>query len=129
MSADEDRPEDEWPLPPVWMWGCHDCAVRYRSMKRAQELVEERRLACGPGVDHDPMDSIVGTQIALAEHMAAAHAAQLTDWVPSCPVCSGHQQAIATEHDGSARARALTRIGNEHRARHVFAPPRIVGLY
>ncbi|WP_461026378.1 hypothetical protein [Streptomyces sparsus] len=129
MSADETRPEDEWPLPPVWMWGCRDCAGLYRSMKRAQEQTEELRLSCEPGIDFDPMDSVVGTQITLAQHMADIHAAQLTAWIPHCAGCAGHRQAIAAEPPGSVRAAAVTRLGDEHRARHVFAPPSIVDLY
>ncbi|MBW1595602.1 hypothetical protein [Streptomyces sp. JJ38] len=130
MSADQIRPEDEWPLPPAWMWACQECADRYRFMKRAIETVEELRLTGQPHVDHDPFDSIVSSQIALAEHMAAEHLDQLPEWSPTCATCASHRKAVsgAAGRDDS-RAATLIRIGGEHRARHIVVPPSIVELY
>lgn len=129
MSDDRIRPEDEWPLPPVWMWACEECAGLYRTMKYVQEETEEARLTCEPGIDFDPMDSAIGTQIALAQHMASAHPEQLPGWDPACAGCTSHREAVARDSGAADRAASAAHFGNEHRARHVFAPPSIVGLY
>ncbi|MFI9587573.1 hypothetical protein ACIHCQ_38510 [Streptomyces sp. NPDC052236] len=128
MSADEIRPEDAWPLPPAWMWSCQKCAELYRTMKRVQEQTEELRLTGERGIDYDPMDRNVTSQMSLAEHMAAAHLELLPAWDPDCATCKSHRAAIAREAGESDRAAVIARFGNEHRARHAFAPPRAVGL-
>ncbi|MFJ6214973.1 hypothetical protein ACIQGZ_16805 [Streptomyces sp. NPDC092296] len=116
MNAKDPDAADEWPLPPSWMWGCEKCTELYRAMKRAPEVVEAARAAGGPGVDYDPMDSVVSTQIRLAHHIASTHAADVPDVDPSCDRCL------------SDTRRATDVFVLEHRARHLFIPPAIAGL-
>ncbi|WP_431781932.1 hypothetical protein [Streptomyces chumphonensis] len=130
MSADQIRPDDAWPLPPAWMWACQECARRYRAMKDTMAAVHESRLTGEPHVDHDPFDSVVSSQIALAEHMAADHPDQLPEWDADCPTCTSHRKAVAkAAGDDDVRAATTLRFAGEHRARHVVVPRSIVGLY
>ncbi|MFE2035738.1 hypothetical protein ACFXBB_21280 [Streptomyces scopuliridis] len=117
-AKDAPRPEEEWPLPPSWMWSCHDCNRLYKAMKRAPEVVEAARAAGEPGVDYDPFDSVVTTQIRLAQHIAAEHTSEVPGVDPACERCVS---------DTSGR-RIRDEMVLEHRARHLFAPPRIVGF-
>lgn len=116
-SGDGGDSGEEWPLPPAWMWACGQCVRLYKAMKRAPELVAEALRELGPGVDCDPMDSVVATQIRLAAHIAAHHPEEVPEPDPSCARC---QSDLAS----STMPASLVL---EHRARHVFAPPRIVG--
>ncbi|MFG2140979.1 hypothetical protein [Streptomyces sp. NPDC048650] len=118
MNANDAHPADEWPLPPSWMWSCHECTELYKAMKRAPEVVDAARRAGEPGMDYDPMDSVVSTQIRLARHIATHHAPDVPDADQTCDRCVSD----ATTREIPA-ALAL-----EHRARHVFAPPSIAGL-
>ncbi|MBW1600769.1 hypothetical protein JJV70_01325 [Streptomyces sp. JJ66] len=118
------------------MWACQECTDRYRVMKDTQEASEEYARQCGPGVDTDPLDSVVSSQIRLARHLADAHGDHLPGWDPACSVCASHQKSIAREEreaerseDGELRVAAMVRLGGEHRARHVFAPPSVVQVY
>ncbi|WP_078901647.1 hypothetical protein [Actinacidiphila yeochonensis] len=119
MDAKDADPADEWPLPPVWMWECRDCVVLYKAMKRAPEIVDAARRELGPGVDCDPMDSILSTQIRLAEHIAARH----PDDVPAV------DEACATCVSDVGDARLPASLVLRHRARHLFVPPSIVGSW
>ncbi|MFF2846437.1 hypothetical protein ACFVT5_08895 [Streptomyces sp. NPDC058001] len=86
-------------------------------MKRASEDVDAARAAGNKGVDYDPFDSVVGTQIRLGRHIASDHAEDLPEADPSCEKCMS-----------DVASRTPEPFILEHRARHVFAPPRIVGL-
>lgn len=118
MYAKDASSAEEWPVPPHWMWGCQECVDLYRAMKRAPQVVDAARKAGRPGVDYDPMDTVLSTQIRLARHIAARHATDLPAVDESCERC------VSDASTSSVPAR----IALEHRARHVFAPPRIVGL-
>ncbi len=117
MDAGNEHPDDAWPLPPSWMWGCGECIELYKAMKLAPEVVEAALEEFGPGVDCDPSDSVVTTQIRLARHIAVEHEEFLPDADESCEKCMS-----------DLRRRLPELLVLEHRARHVFAPPRIVGL-
>ncbi|MCD7440065.1 hypothetical protein K4B79_17760 [Streptomyces lincolnensis] len=128
MSASDLGPEDQWPLPPAWMWDCAECVRRYEAMKHVQAVIAGLT-AEDPGVDWDVTDSIVGTQISLSRHLADAHREALPDYDPSCRTCAEHRESV----DRRARSspdllRGAAMAAEEHRARHLFAPPRIVGL-
>lgn len=118
MDAKDANPADEWPLPPPWMWSCGDCAMLYKAMKLAPEAVDAARRAGGPGIDDDSMDSVEGTQIQLARHLAIQHGADVPGIDENCGRCVS---------DVTDRRLPEVLI-LEHRARHLFAPPRIVGL-
>jgi hypothetical protein len=127
MSADDLSPEDQWPLPPAWMWDCAECVRRYEEMKHVQAVIAGLT-AEDPGVDWDVTDSILGTQINLSRHLAAVHSDHLPDWDPSCAACAGHRAVLArTEQKPDLKTGAVM-AAEEHRARHLFAPPRIVDL-
>jgi hypothetical protein len=117
MDAEDLDPADEWPLPPSWMWGCQECTTLYKVMKRAPEAVDAAREAGGPGVDYDPMDTVVTTQIRLAQHIAAHHTPDVPAVDPTCERCVSN----------STSRRLPAALALEHRARHLFAPPGIVG--
>ncbi|MFJ1972805.1 hypothetical protein ACIO93_29480 [Streptomyces sp. NPDC087903] len=141
MSAERIDPEDQWPLPPSWMWDCAECVRRYEAMKHVQAVVAGLT-AEDPGVDWDVTDSIVGTQISLARHLADEHRRSLPDWEPGCETCAYHRASLAkgerrpeprtgeaepgTEEPESRTGAVMA--AEEHRARHLFAPPRVVGL-
>lgn len=118
MDDKNARSAEEWPLPPSWMWGCQECVSLYKAMKRAPEAVDAARRAGEPGIDYDPMDSVVTTQIRLAQHIAARHTGELPGVDESCERCVADEAAL----------RFPVALKLEHRARHLFAPPRIVGL-
>lgn len=101
------------------MWGCRDCVELYRAMKRAPRIVEAAMKQFGPGVDCDPMDSVLSTQIRLADHIATRHAEQ----VP------GADQACATCVADAADQRLPAALALRHRARHLVVPPSIVGSW
>jgi hypothetical protein len=128
MSAEDLSPEAQWPLPPAWMWDCGECVRRYEAMKHVQAVIAGLT-AEDPGVDWDVTDSIVGTQISLSRHLADAHRESLPDWDPACATCAGHRASVtkAGERSPDLLPGAVT-AAEEHRARHLFAPPRIVGL-
>jgi hypothetical protein len=127
MSADDINPEDQWPLPPGWMWDCAECVRRYEAMKHVQAVIAGLT-AEDPGVDWDVTDSIVGTQITLSRHLADAHPERLPDWDQDCETCAHHQASLLrAERLPDQRAGAVM-VAEEHRARHLFAPPRMVGL-
>ncbi len=91
MSPDEIDPGHEWPLPPPWMWDCDECADLYRTMRNVGDRIAELRLTGERGVDWDPFDSTVTTQIALGAHLAARHRDLLPDWDPACATCARHR--------------------------------------
>ncbi|MFC8585240.1 hypothetical protein ACFUGD_11910 [Streptomyces sp. NPDC057217] len=128
MSPDEMDPGHEWPLPPPWMWDCDECASLYRTMRNVGDRIAELRLTGERGVDWDPFDSTVTTQIALGAHLAARHRDLLPDWDPACETCARHQERIAHEREPGPHQDLMVRCGGEHLARHVYAPPRTVGL-
>ncbi len=107
-----------WPLPPSWMWNCQECAALYKAMKRAPEVVNAARKAGRPGIDHDPMDSVLTTQIRLARHLATRHTEDVPPPDPACARC------VSDEKEGTMPETLVL----EHRSRHLFAPPAIVGL-
>ncbi|MEE1800469.1 hypothetical protein PUR57_17635 [Streptomyces sp. JV176] len=109
---------EDWPLPPSWMWGCTECTVLYKAMKRAPEVVDAARVAGDPGIDYDPMDTVVTTQIRLARHIATDHAEDVPAVDESCDRCVSDVKA---KHFPAV-------LMLEHRARHLFAPPSIAGL-
>ncbi|MFD7503113.1 hypothetical protein ACWC5C_18325 [Streptomyces sp. NPDC001700] len=117
MSARNVDPADEWPLPPPWMWGCGKCTDLYRAMKQAPKLVDAALEELGPGIDCDPHDSIVSTQIRLARHIATRHVSELPEADEECERCVS---------DASGNLPAVLAL--EHRARHLFAPPSIVDM-
>ncbi|MFI5676998.1 hypothetical protein [Streptomyces cellulosae] len=128
MSAEDLNPEEQWPLPPAWMWDCAECVRRYEAMKHVQAVIAGLT-AEDPGVDWDVTDSIVGTQISLSRHLAEAHREALPDWDPACPACAGHRAGVAKTGERSPDLPpGAVMAAAEHRARHLFAPPRIVGL-
>src|SRR4051794_20049114 len=88
MDAKDADPADEWPLPPAWMWGCRECVALYQAMKRALEIVEAVRRQYGPGIDHDPMDSVISSQLRLAEHIVSRHAANVPGPDSGCARCA-----------------------------------------
>ncbi|QIK10983.1 hypothetical protein G7Z12_01145 [Streptomyces sp. ID38640] len=99
------------------MWSCHECTELYKAMKDAPEVVDAAREAGEPGVDYDPLDTVVSTQIRLARHIATHHASDVPAIDPSCDRCA---------FDEKRQMPAVLVL--EHRARHVFAPPSIAGL-
>ncbi|MFK0258160.1 hypothetical protein [Streptomyces sp. NPDC090445] len=127
MSADDLDPEDVWPLPPAWMFGCARCARLYRSMKEIQEATAELWLTGDRGVDWDPMDSGPGSRIRLARHMALTHRDLLPDWAPACARCAEHRRRVEKTAASDLGAGAAL-VGAEHRAAHLFVPPRGLGL-
>ncbi len=127
MSADDLSPEDVWPLPPAWMFGCAKCARLYRSMMEIQEATAELFLTGERGVDWDPMDSGPGSRIRLARHMALTHEELLPDWAPACPRCTEHRHRVEKTAESELAAGAAL-VGAEHRAAHLFVPPRGLGL-
>ncbi|MFE5731741.1 hypothetical protein ACFQ7A_12665 [Streptomyces sp. NPDC056528] len=128
MTPDEIDPGHEWPLPPPWMWDCDECADLYRTMRDVGDRIAELRLTGERGVDWDPFDSTVTTQIALGAHLAARHRDLLPDWDPACETCARHRERIAEDREPGPRRDHDVRSGGEHLARHVYAPPRTVGL-
>ncbi|MGC0415731.1 hypothetical protein [Embleya sp. AB8] len=131
MTADEGNAEgnaeNQWPVPPPWMWGCADCVHLYRTMKRVQDETNERRGTGERGVDDDPMDSTIGTRIRLAHHLVADHHEDLPDWLPACERCAWHRRILARSPDEQPGDAAVL-VADEHRALHLFVPPRSLGL-
>ncbi|WP_162793195.1 MULTISPECIES: hypothetical protein [Streptomyces] len=127
MSADDLSPEDVWPLPPAWMFGCTKCARLYRSMMEIQEAAAELWLTGGQGVDWDPADRGPGSRIRLARHMALTHPDLLPDWAPACARCDEHRRRVENTAASDLAAGALL-VGAEHRAAHLFVPPRGLDL-
>ncbi|MDH6629768.1 hypothetical protein M2271_007607 [Streptomyces sp. LBL] len=128
MSAEDLSPEDQWPLPPAWMWDCAECVRRYEAMKHVQAVIAGLT-AEDPGVDWDVTDSVAGTQISLGRHLADAHREALPDWDPACATCVGHRDSLAKPRERTpGLLQGAEMAAEEHRARHLFAPPRIVGL-
>lgn len=99
------------------MWSCQECTELYKAMKHAPEAVNAAREEGEPGVDYDPLDTVVSTQIRLARHIATHHAPDVPDIDPSCDRCTSDESRQMPEV-----------LVLEHRARHVFAPPSIAGL-
>ncbi|MFJ7998788.1 hypothetical protein ACIQ7D_16825 [Streptomyces sp. NPDC096310] len=114
----DESPAGDWPLPPSWMWGCAECTVLYKAMKRAPQVVDAARAAGEPGIDYDPMDTVVSTQIRLARHIATDHAEDVPAVDESCERCVSDVKA----------KQFPPVLMLEHRARHLFAPPSIAGL-
>ncbi|MFE9645461.1 hypothetical protein ACFYO0_15365 [Streptomyces sp. NPDC006365] len=128
MAAGDLSPDEQWPLPPAWMWDCAECVRLYEAMKHVQAVIAGLHATEGYDVDWDFTDSVVGTQISLSRHLADAHPQELPEWDPACTTCAGHRQALART-DRAPETRAGTEmVAEEHRARHLFAPPRMVGL-
>ncbi|MFI5524173.1 hypothetical protein [Streptomyces platensis] len=117
MDSSDVPGADEWPLPPPWMWSCQECTELYKAMKRAPEVVNAAQEEGEPGVDYDPLDTVVSTQIRLARHIATHHASDVPAIDQACERCTS---------DESRQMPAVLVL--EHRARHVFAPPSIAGL-
>ncbi|MGI5347911.1 hypothetical protein ACQEU8_06900 [Streptomyces sp. CA-250714] len=115
-DADHD-PADTWPLPPVWMWGCEKCIDLYKAMKHACEVTNAAREEYGPAFDCDPFDTVLTSQIRLAEHLATEHTDDIPDEDPACAKCTSPEMLHLPR-----------RFVLEHRARHLFAPPSIVDL-
>lgn len=111
-------PEDEWPLPPPWMWACGRCAALYRSM---MDIVNTPLPRPGTPLECDGNGSFPA-QLFLAQHLAHDHAEDVPDAVVDCRMC-GHY-----EHMAARRGTPYDWLGREHRARHLFAPASIVGL-
>ncbi|KOU60637.1 hypothetical protein ADK57_29910 [Streptomyces sp. MMG1533] len=110
------------------MWDCAECIRRYEAMKHAQAVIAGLT-AEDPGVDWDVTDSIVGTQIDLGRHLADAHRGSLPDRDPECRTCADHQASVERmEERAPDLLPGAVMAAEEHRARHLFAPPRIVGL-
>ncbi|MFF4832283.1 hypothetical protein [Streptomyces sp. NPDC001315] len=126
-SPDDLGPDDRWPLLPAWMWDCRECVRKYEAMKYLQAEIAGL-VADDPGVDRDFMDSIVGTQISLSRHLADAHPEMLPGWDPDCRTCAGHRGRLAQTEESSEFRLGTVMVADEHRARHLFAPPRTVGL-
>jgi erythromycin esterase-like protein len=127
MSGDDLDPAGQWPLPPAWMWDCAECVRMYEAMRGMQAEIAGL-VAEDPTVDRDFTDSIVGTQVRLSRHLADAHAGSLPDWDPACRACAEHRERLTrAERTPDLRAGAVM-VADEHRARHLFAPPRTVGL-
>ncbi|NSC24674.1 hypothetical protein FM076_27360 [Streptomyces albus subsp. chlorinus] len=97
------------------MWGCGTCSELYRAVKRACAVTEAARAEYGPTVDCDPFDTVVTTQIRLAEHLARRHAAELPEKDPTCAKCTSPEMFQLPEP-----------FVLEHRARHLFVPPSVV---
>ncbi|MFJ6718302.1 MULTISPECIES: hypothetical protein [unclassified Streptomyces] len=127
MSADELDPRDVWPLPPAWMFDCSDCFRLYRSMKRIERVTEEMWLTGRRGVDWDPVDNGPGSRIRLARHLATSHESLLPDWLPECRRCGDHERRLARADDPEFGL-AAAMVAAEHRAAHLFVPPRGLGL-
>ncbi|MFD9207286.1 hypothetical protein ACFVZM_13515 [Streptomyces sioyaensis] len=115
--ADPTDPAEKWPLPPSWMWSCQECTDLYKAMKQAPEVVDAARAASEPGVDCDPFDTIVSSQIHLARHIATHHTSEVPAMDQGCDRCKS---------DMTRQMPVVLVL--EHRARHVFAPPSIAGL-
>lgn len=128
MSPDETNLEHQWPLPPAWMWACARCVTLYRTMRQVGEEIAELRLTGERGVDWDPFDSTLTTQMALGEHLAEHHAELLPAWEPDCDTCTDHRNRIGRETEPDHRRATALRFGNEHLARHIYAPPSTVGF-
>lgn len=103
MTADDDRPEDQWPLPPVWLWAGAECVRRYDDMKHAEAATEALWSTGGRGVDWNPMDSALTVEIRLAEHLAAEHRDLLSGWDAECRACAGHRTRVAREREPGRR--------------------------
>ncbi|MGW1722719.1 hypothetical protein ACWCQK_07250 [Streptomyces sp. NPDC002306] len=126
-SPDDLGPDEQWPLLPDWMWDCRECVRKYEAMRYIQ--AEIAGLAAeDPGVDWDFMDNIVGSQIALGRHLADAHPEGLPGWDPDCRTCADHQDRLAKTDASSEFRLGTVMVAEEHRARHLFVPPRTVGL-
>ncbi|GCD98085.1 MULTISPECIES: hypothetical protein [Embleya] len=128
MTADDGRPENQWPVPPPWMWGCPECVRLYHRMKRVQEETDERRRSGDRGVDHDPLDSMIGSRIRLARHLVTGHREHLPDWTPGCERCAWHHRILDAGPEPHHPGGAAAMVAAEHRAFHLFVPPRVVGL-
>ncbi|MEU0270268.1 hypothetical protein [Streptomyces sp. NPDC006307] len=124
MSTDDINPDDEWPLPPAWMFDCADCVRIYGAMKRTLAEIDILSLTVEPGVDYDPFDSGPGSQIRLAHHLATSHRDLLPDWLGGCARCADHRRWL-TKKD----ATGYELVAAEHRAAHLFIPPSRVGLF
>ncbi|MCK8677534.1 MULTISPECIES: hypothetical protein [Streptomyces] len=122
MSDDQCDPRVQWPLPPAWMFDCEDCVRLYGRMKRITDMMWEMHFTGEKGVDYDPMDSQVGSMIAMIRHMAMAHEELLPDWEPDCPSCAERRQSIARAVARSASPDAVV-VLQEHRAAHAVLPP------
>ncbi|MDT3399030.1 hypothetical protein RKE29_20680 [Streptomyces sp. B1866] len=127
MSAEGISPDDQWPLPPAWMFDCSECVRVYRDMKRVEEAVAERwrtRDRSESAVDWDPMDSVLSAQIRLSRHLADAHRDLLPDWTPGCDRCADHQKILSGNRCTGSEVAAA-----EHRASHLYAPPRRTRIF
>jgi hypothetical protein len=93
----------EMPLPPPFMWACPTCVVFLHDLADAFELA---------AVDQAG-DSVLGTQIALARHIAVEHPGEVpAPHNDGCEICAHYEQ-----HPEDALYWA------EHRARPLFLPP------
>ncbi|MFJ3925369.1 hypothetical protein [Streptomyces sp. NPDC090022] len=124
MSADDLSPDSVWPLPPAWMFACGECHRLYERMKDIQALTAELWLTGERGVDWDPFDMGPGSQIRLARHLAEVHTDLLPGWTRGCEHCA-HRRSLLARDPGSAGARL---VSAQHRAGHLFLPPRTLGL-
>ncbi len=116
-AMNEDGNPDEWPLPPYWMWACGRCTEIYKSMKNAIREVGLAQALGVRGIDVDPTDSVVSTQVMLAQHITAEHPGEVPQPREDCRRCAA---------DLGDRVRPSAMV-LEHRCRHIFAPPAIAG--
>lgn len=90
--------QDEWPVPPPFMWSCEDCA------ELLQQLGDARTYP-----------SLFGDEYARAQLLLSVHLA------------AGHRDAIPEPHAGCWRCDHYERHGDtdialEHRSRDLFMP-------
>jgi hypothetical protein len=99
------------------MWGCEKCIELYKAMKHACEVTNAAREEYGPAFDCDPFDTVLTSQIRLAEHLSTRHAESVPEQDPACAKCMAPEMQHLPQ-----------RFVLEHRARHLFAPPSVVDL-
>ncbi|MDN3296806.1 hypothetical protein QWM81_22715 [Streptomyces ficellus] len=122
MDDDPRGSEDDWPIPPAWMWGCEGCVETYTVMKAIADEPPPRN-----GVDNGSNGS-VPAQIRLAQHIVAEHLAHVPPYSDDCTRCADYQDRAALDRRLGQSAAMTEELGREHRARHLFAPRRIVHL-
>ncbi|MGY1499144.1 hypothetical protein ACW4TU_21590 [Streptomyces sp. QTS52] len=118
---------EQWPLLPDWMWDCADCVRLYEEMRHVQAEVAGLT-AEDASVDWDFTDSVLGTQIRLGRHLADAHAELLSPWDPGCATCAERQESLVKAEGRPDWMPAAVMNAEEHRARHLFVPPRLLRL-
>ncbi|GAA3910834.1 hypothetical protein GCM10023084_73690 [Streptomyces lacrimifluminis] len=126
-GAENDGAAEQWPLLPDWMWDCADCVRLYEKMRHVQAEVAALT-AEDSSVDWDFTDSVLGTQIRLGRHLADAHAELLPPWDFACATCAERQEALVKAEGRPDWMPAAVMNAEEHRARHLFVPPRLLLL-